>query len=675
MNKIFLCLPLAAALLVGCNGTKMEQSQALKVEDFDLSADLTEDFDQYANGGWKVNNPMPEDKSRYGTFDQLRDNNEKQVRELIEGIAAEEHESGTLADKIAKMYQTGMDTASIEAAGIHPLQVDFKQINALQSTEDLLAQIAYFHKNGISSAFALFGSADKKNSSMVITHLYQDGLGLPDKDYYLSDNDRFVKIREAYLIHLAKMFVLFGEDEATAEAHAATVFAFEKQLAEASMDRLTLRDPLKTYNKMTTAELAKLSPAMDWTGYFSAIGLGDPGDVIVGQPDFITCVNTMLTEVPLADWKVYFRWNLMNTNASYLTQAIVDQNFDFYGKTMSGTPSIRPRWKRVVGTTNSVLSEAVGQLYVEQYFPPEAKERMLNLVNNLRLALGERIAALDWMEDETKENAQVKLDAMNVKIGYPDKWKDYTALDIQNDAYVQNVMRARQFAFNEMLGKINKPVDKTEWHMPPQMVNAYYSPLQNEIVFPAGILQPPFFYMHGDDAVNYGAIGMVIGHEMTHGFDDRGRLYGPDGNLNTWWTEEDGKRFEERSKVLVDQFNEFIVLDSTHANGEYTLGENIADLGGLNIAFTAFKKTEQYAKQDKIDSFTPNQRFYLAYAHLWAQNLRDEEILRLTQVDVHSLGKFRIIGPLRNIADFHEAFQVPEGAYMRLPEAEQAFIW
>lgn len=675
----FLALGMLAGLMLSmqsCTQNTKEKMKAIKMEDLDLTADPGVDFNQYANGGWKATHPIPDDKSRFGTFDELIDANEKQLKSLVDELGTKQFEKGSISDKIATFYKVGMDTVSIEANGLGVLSDWYQQIDGIESQDQVQQQIEKFHKNGIASVFGLYGGADSKNSSMVITHLYQSGLGLPDKDYYLNDADRFSKIREKYMQHLENSFALMGNDEVTATQNAQVVFNLEKQLAEASMDRLMLRDPNKTYNKKSTEELIALAPNFNWNQYFDALGIGNPGEVIVMQPDFIKEVNELFATTSIENWKTYFRWNLYRSTAPFMTDAIVNENFSFYGKVLSGTPELKPRWKRVMDATNRSMDEAVGQMYVERYFPPEAKERMLALVGNLKIALGERIQNLEWMSDETKANAEEKLAAINVKIGYPDKWKDYSTLEVKSDAYVLNMLRARNFGMADMISKINKPVDKSEWHMPPQMVNAYYSPTMNEIVFPAGILQPPFFFLDGDDAVNYGAIGVVIGHEMTHGFDDKGRLYDKDGNLNTWWTDEDSERFNERTKVLVDQFDNFDVTDSVKANGAYSLGENIADLGGINVAYTAFTKTAQWKNQEeKIDGFTPDQRFFLAYAHVWAQNIRTEEALRRTQEDVHSLGKFRVIGPLRNVPQFHTAFDISEGEYMYLPEDERAIIW
>jgi putative endopeptidase len=449
--------------------------------------------------------------------------------------------------------------------------------------------------------------------------------------------------------------------------------ALETRLAKASMTRLEQRDPHKTYHKITTGALAELSPSFNWKRYFISGGIGDPGEINLNQPLFVREVSAVLNEIPVEDWKVYLRWNLINNTASYLSEDFVNAKFDFYGRAMSGTEQMRPRWKRVLGVTSEALSEAIGQLYVARYFPAEAKERMIKLVDNLRISLGERIKTLEWMGAGTKEKALEKLQAIHVKIGYPDKWRDYSDLQISDDTYVENVIRSKKFdrAFN--LSKINKPVDKSQWFMSPQTVNAYYSPDMNEIVFPAAILQPPFFFLKGDDAVNYGAIGVVIGHEMTHGFDDEGRKFDQSGNLTDWWTSEDSRRFDERTKVLVDQFNSYVVLDSLHADGKLSLGENIADLGGLNIAYQAFKLANK--ESEPVDGFTPDQRFYLAYAHVWAQNIRDKEILRRTKEDPHSLGHLRVIGPLKNIPEFYAAFNIKQGQPMYLNQAQRAKIW
>lgn len=650
------------------------KTPAINLADLDLSVNPASDFDNYANGGWKQRFPIPDEKSRFGSFDLLADTGEVQVKKLIDEIAAGKHQPGTIAQKIADFYNTGMDTAKIETQGLTHVQPLFDLVNSIQNTDELMTAVAKLHKTGIRPMFSIFSSADEKNSEMVVAYLFQGGLGMPDRDYYLKDDERSKEIQEAYLVHLQKMAELAGAGTEESKQNATTIYALEKRLAEASMTKLELRDPHKIYNKMNVEQLRKLSSGINWSSYFKQIGLENPGDFIVGQPEFAKELSKMLSEIPLNDWKIYLNWNILNSVEAYLPKAFVDQNFDFYGKTLSGQMAQRQRWKRVQGETNDALSEAIGQMYVKKYFPAESKTRMIALVENLRLALGERIRKVDWMSDETKAKGLEKLDAISVKIGYPDKWRDYTSLEVSNQSYLLNALQARAFDFEYMISKVNKPVDRAEWHMPPQMVNAYYNPTMNEIVFPAAILQPPFFYTDADDAVNYGAIGVVIGHEMTHGFDDQGCQYDKVGNLANWWTPEDSDRFKERTKVLAAQFNQYTVLDTIKADGELTLGENIADLGGLNVAYTALQSVLN-GTEKPIDNFTPDQRFFLAYAHLWAQNIRDKEIIRRTKDDVHSLGRLRVIGPLRNMPEFHRAFNVNEGDFMYLNEAERAVIW
>ena len=650
------------------------KSKAIDPTDMDKSYSPATDFDNYSNGGWKKRFPIPDEKSRFGSFDLLADSGEVQVQKLITGIASSKQPAGSIAIKIADFYNTGMDTAKIETDGLAPVQPLFNEISAIQNKDDVMKVVADLHTKGIRPMYSLFSDADQKNSEMVVAYLYQGGLGMPDRDYYMKDDERSKSIQEAYKIHLQKIFVLAGDNEANSKLNSSIVYKLEYRLAKSSMTLLEQRDPHKIYHKMNLEGLRKISPEIDWSVQFQNLGLKNPGDFIVGQPDFVAELGKMLNEVSVDDWKIYLKWQVLRSTASYLPLAFVNQSFDFFGKTLSGQMAQRPRWKRVQESTNGALSEALGQLYVQKYFPAESKRRMIELVNNLRVSLGERIQQLAWMSNETKAKALDKLAAITVKVGYPDKWRDYSSLEVSTDSYCANVLRASQFDFNYMISKVNKPVDRTEWMMAPQEVNAYYNPSMNEIVFPAAILQPPFFYVDGDDAVNYGAIGVVIGHEMTHGFDDQGCQYDKVGNLNNWWTDEDSKLFKERTTVLVNQFSGFTVLDTLKANGELSLGENIADLGGLNVAYNALHKVLT-GNEKPIDGFTPDQRFFLAYAHLWAQNIRDKEIVRRTKEDPHSLGRFRILGPLRNMPEFHKAFDVKEGDYMYLKEADRAVIW
>jgi len=670
-NRLLLILLLMSSMAFSQKTAKIK---SLNLVDLDTSVDPAADFDNYANGGWKKRFPIPDEKSRFGSFDLLADTGEVQVQTLINEISKKKQEHGTIAQKIADFYNTGMDTAKIEKEGLAPVQPLFDQINAIQTKDDVMKIVADLHTKGIDPLFSFYSSADQKNSTMVVAHISQGGLGMPDRDYYMKDDQRSKDIQAAYLLHVQKMYVLTGTDDATAKANATVVYNLEKRMAAVSMTRLERRDPQKMYHKMNIEGIQTIAPEYNWSAYFQIIGLQNPGDFIVGQPDFVAELGKMIKEVSVDDWKIYLKWNVVNSLASYLPSSFVNQNFDFYGKTLTGSKVQRPRWKRVQGATSGALSEAIGQMYVQKYFPAEAKNRMLALVGNLKVSLGERIKQLAWMSDQTKTKAIEKLDAITVKIGYPDKWRDYSALEVSTDSYVANFLRAQNFDFNFMIGKVNKPVDRTEWMMPPQMVNAYYNPTMNEIVFPAAILQPPFFYMNGDDAVNYGAIGVVIGHEMTHGFDDQGRQFDKVGNLTDWWTAEDAKLFGDRTKVLVNQFSNFTVLDTLKANGALCLGENIADLGGLNVAYHSLQKVLT-GKEKPIDGFNPDQRFFLAYAHVWAQNIRDKEIVRRTKEDVHSLGRFRVIGPLRNLPEFYKAFNVKEGDYMFLKEGDRAVIW
>ena len=670
MKKIMLIFSLVA-ILSSCNQQEAEQG-AIKKNDMDLSVDPGTDFYQYAVGGWMKNNPLPASESRYGAFDELAKSTDKKVKALLKELSEKEQTPGSVADKIGRYYSAGMDIDKINEQGMKPLKKYLDQIEAVNSTEDVQNLIVFFHKHYIRSLFGFYGGADRKNSEFVIVNIGQGGLGLADVSYYTDEN--FELHRKKYKEHMAKMLQFLGEQENKANIMAERIFDLELRLAQASMTRLERRNPNATYNKMQISELQKISPNFNWTNYFSRINLV-PGDINVQQPKFFAELSDMLNEISIDDWKAYFKWNLISSTASYLSDEIANESFDFYGKFMRGQKEQRERWERVLDATNGALGNAIGQLFVQKHFPPEAKERMDVLVANLMDALSQRINQLEWMGEETKLKAKEKLSVMNVKIGYPDKWRDYSDLEL-TDSYLENAMRSRVFSYNYNLDKIYKPVDKDEWFMNPHTVNAYYSPSMNEMCFPAGILQAPFFYLDADDAVNYGAIGVVIGHEMTHGFDDQGRLYNKDGNLEEWWTKEDAAKFDERAQVLVKQFNEFKVLDDLNADGNLSLGENIADLGGLNISLSAYKKSlEGRTKPEDIDGFTDMQRFFLAYAKIWAQNITEKEMVRRTKEDVHSLGRYRVLGPLRNMPEFHEAFGIKEGAYMFLPEDQRAAIW
>ncbi len=680
---IIVALITIIAIISGCNNSEKNnktdmdttEMKAIDIADLDTSVSPAEDFYQYATGGWQKNNPLPAEESRFGSFDLLAKETNIKVKELIQNLASSEHEKGSVEWKIGTFYNLGLDSVKIEQQGIEPLNKDFERIKQIETEDDIVSQIAYNQRNGISAPFYLYGSSDKDDASMEIAYIYQGGLGLPDRDYYVMDDSRSKEIRKEYKNHIEKMFLLLGDNEYNAKDNADIIMKMETQMAKSSMTRMELRDPHKTKNKLNLKTINENTPNINMALYFELVGLPVPGIINLSQPEFIETLDNMFGTYTINNWKTYFRWKLINSTASYLSSDFVNANFDFYVKFLTGAEEQKPRWRRVLNATNKSLGEAVGQMFVKEYFPPEAKKRMDELVINLKLAFEERILNLDWMSDTTKQKAIEKLHAMNVKIGYPDKWRDYSGLEITENSYVENVMASNRFDFDYMISKIGKKVDKEEWFMNPQTVNAYYSPNMNEICFPAGILQPPFFYMNADDAVNYGAIGVVIGHEMTHGFDDQGRHYDKDGNLAQWWTDEDAERFNEKTKVLVDRFNEIIVLDTVHANGELSLGENIADFGGLVISYDAMQKAMDGKKVEKIDGFTPEQRFYLAYAKVWAQNIRDKEILRRTKEDVHSLGKWRVNGQLPGLNSFHKAFNVKEDDPMYLVPEKWATVW
>jgi putative endopeptidase len=522
----------------------------------------------------------------------------------------------------------------------------------------------------------VYAGQDDKQSDQIIVNLYQGGLGLPDRDYYLSPDPRSKTIREEYQKHLTAVFSLLGQDEAQSALSAEAVMQIESRLAKASMTRLERRDPNKTYNKVSIQEMQSIAPAFDWNAYFTNISIDVPSNFVIDNPTFFAEVSKMLTELPIDSWKTYLTWNLINRFSPYLSSPFVEQQFGFFGKVLSGSQKNRPRWERVAGSANMALGEAIGQVYVEENFPPQAKEKMVTLVANLKDAYRERIQNLTWMSEVTKQKAIDKLNAMNVKVGYPDKWTDYTNLEIDRDSYAANIKRSLAFSFRKNMDKLGKPVDRDEWFMNPQTVNAYYSPSMNEIVFPAGILQPPFFNLYADDAINYGGIGVIIVHEMTHGFDDQGRLYSKDGNLEEWWTPEDAEKFKALTQPLIDQYNAFVAIDSMHLDGNLTLGENIADYGGLTIAYHAFRKSlEGNNEPSPIDGFTANQRFFLSYGNIWRQVIRDEELMRRVKEDVHSPGRFRVNGALFNIPEFYQAFTIEPTEPLYIAPEKRATIW
>lgn len=671
-------LPIMAAALVSMaalSGCKQQaQSGGIRLENMDTTVVAGNDFYQYACGGWIKANPITPEYSRFGSFEYLGEQNLKQIRELIEGIAAKQNQPGSIEQKIGDLYNMAMDTVKRNNDKATPIQEDLKSIEAITSKDQLPATIASLQRIGVSLFFQPYVGADEKDSRNNLFQIYQGGISLGEKEYYLDNDDHTKAIRDSYKQYVADLFRLAGDD-AAAEKKMQAVLDIETAIAKGSKNATELRDPYNNYNKMTFAQLQERFDGFDWQTYVTSLGLDSVGNVNVCQTKQIETVIGILDKQPLDDIKAYIEFKLLEAASSYLSDEFYDTSFAFYGKVLSGREAPSERWKRSIRLVDGTLSDAVGQMYVKQYFPPEAKERMINLVKNLQTALGERIDQQTWMSDETKAKAHEKLDAFYVKVGYPDKWRDYTALDIDTTNLWNNMKRATAFEYDYMLAKANKPVDRTEWLMPAQMVNAYYNPTTNEICFPAAILQYPFFDMEADDAFNYGAIGVVIGHEMTHGFDDQGSLYDKDGNLNNWWTKEDSVRFREKTKVMEEFFDSIEVLPGLHANGRLTLGENIADHGGIKVAFQAYKNATKDAPLADIDGFTPDQRFFIAYANLWAASIRDEQIRVATKTDPHALGEWRVNGALPQIDAWYEAFGVTEDNAMFIPKAERVDVW
>lgn len=677
-RKMFPFLAAGIVALASCNTPQKEvvKIAAINPANMDTKVAAGTDFYEYACGGWIKNNPLKPEYARFGTFDQLLENNQEQLRVLIEELSATPHEAGSVAGKIGALYAMGLDSTKLNADGVAPIKEELAAINALATKSDVSKMVATLHKEGMAPFFALFVGADEKNSAMNIVQLYQAGIGMGDRDYYLLEDEGSAKMRDAYRAYINKLFTLAGSSPEQADAAVDAVMKIEKAIAEISYGREDLRDSQKNYNKLAYEDFKQIESPLDWDVYFESMGLAGLKELDAKQINFYKDMSEALRNTTVDEQKYYLAFNLLSAAAPYLSDDFVDADFEFYGKVMSGKQEQQPRWKRSLNTVNGALGEAVGEMYVEKYFPASSKEKMLTLVGNLQTALSERINGLEWMSDTTKAKAQEKLAAFTVKIGYPDKWRDYSGLEIKDDSYWANVRRSNIFDMAYQLADVDKPVDKSRWHMNPQTVNAYYNPTTNEICFPAAILQPPFFNPDADDAVNYGAIGVVIGHEMTHGFDDQGRNYDKDGNLIDWWTAEDAVRFKERADKLVDQYDQIIVIDTLHANGRFTLGENIADHGGLLVAHQAYLNSLKGKETPApIDGFTNEQRFFLGYATLWGQNIRPEEIRRRTKIDPHSLGKWRVNAALRNIAPFYAAFDIKEGDPMFMAPADRVVIW
>ena len=663
-------------MFMSCNGAGDGKAKGVDRANLDETVAPAEDFYQYACGGWMKANPLQPQYSRYGQFDAMAENNKEQLKELIQGLAKQENPEGSVAQKVNDLYLQGLDSVRLNEEGAAPIKADLEKINSA-AKEDLMGVIAWLHSEGLASPFFNEGvDADLMNSDENALYFMESGIGLGERDYYIENDENSVKIRNAYVDFLNKIFTLSGYEAERAAEATVNVMKIETALAQVAMNREEQRDMAGQYNPRTYEQLKKDYPNIGWDLLVESLGLKDVKNVIVGQPRSFAEVNKLLGELNEQEIKDYLSASYIRAASSYLSDEYVDAKFELFGKTMSGKQEQEPRWKRALSVPNGLLGMAVGELYVEKYFAGESKTKMLALVENLKTALGEHISNLTWMTDTTKQNALVKLNTFKVKIGYPDKWKDYSEITVNpEDSYWTNIKKAYKWHAEDNLAKFGKPVDKEEWLMTPQTVNAYYNPTTNEICFPAGILQAPYFDVNADDACNYGAIGVVIGHEMTHGFDDQGRQFDQNGNMVDWWTAADAESFKALTDVLVAQFDAIEVAEGVNANGKYTLGENIADQGGLRVAYTAFKKTEQGQGDKQIDGFTPDQRFYLSYANVWAGNITEQEILLRTKTDVHSLGKWRVNATLRNIDTFFKAFDIKEGDAMFRPESDRVIIW
>lgn len=667
-----------AAALYGADATAQQKGkdQFIDKSNMDMSVKPGDDFYTYASGAWLKSNPVPAKETRWGSFNLLRDFNINAVKEILAEAAADKSASnGSVKKRVGDFYASAMDSTTIDKLGYKPIKKDLKRAGSVKDVNAILNEVAYQKSKGIASPmFGFYVGQDRKDVNTMIPQLSQGGTTLPDRDYYLKDDARSKKIQEAYKTYITKLFTLTGTPAAKAQQNAETIFNLEKKMAEAQMARVEMRDPYKTYNKFAVADLSKTTPNINWNSLMAKMKVTGEDTILVNNPKFFTELNGLLTSTPTADWQTYLQWNVLKSSAPYLSTPFVDANFA-YAQALSGQKVQTPRWQRMSSLTDNTIGELLGQLYVEKHFKPEAKARMNELIDNLIKAYEIRINNLDWMSADTKEKALAKLHAFTPKVGYPDKWKNYDGLEIKRNAFFVNLRNAGEWGYNEMVSQLGKPVDRTKWGMTPPTVNAYYSPVMNEIVFPAGILQFPFFDPNADDAVNYGGIGAVIGHEISHGFDDSGSQYDKDGTLRNWWTEEDLAKFKEKAKSLQEQYDAYTVLDTIHVNGKLTLGENIGDLGGLNAAYEAFKMTEQGKSNEKIDGFTPDQRFFLSWAQVWRGNILPEAAAQQIVTDPHSPGQYRTIGAPVNMDAWYEAFNVKPGDKLYKAPEDRIRLW
>ena len=673
-----LALAIALALAGSAHALSPATSSALDPASLDAQFKPCDDFYDYVNAKWAAANPIPGDRTRWGTFDELRESSLQAQRKLIEAPAIANAAKGSIEQKLADFYASGMDEAAVEKAGIAPLEPELAKIAAIKSTDDLAGYLTDAHARGLGGFFDFGASPDFKNSSMVIGYAGEDGLGLPERAYYLEDKADYVKIRGEYVAHIEKTLALAGVRADEARQDAQWIMALETRDAKASLSPIEARDPKNQYHYVSVAEADRATPHFSWTKFLAAQGLKDVPGFSLSHPEWFAEFDKMLTGIPVAQWKAYLRFHAINGASPYLSNAFVQEHFDFHQHKLRGQKEIEPRWKRVLGAVNGHMGQALGQLYVKENFPPEAKQRAEELVANLRVALKARIEKLDWMSDATKAKALEKLSTFTPKIGYPDKWRDWSGLSIAHAGYLDNAVAANKFNHDWRMGRIGKPVDKSEWGMTPQTVNASYSPLKNEITFPAAILQPPYFDAKADDALNYGGIGAVIGHEITHGFDDKGSQFDAHGNNSNWWTDDDRKKFTDRADKLVAQFDGYVALEDLHVKGKLTLGENIADLGGLNVAWdalqVALKKNPAEAKS-KIDGFTQDQRFFLNFARLWRTNVLPASAKVSLNTDPHAPGRFRAIAAPSNMPTFAQAFSCKAGDAMVRAGETQVKIW
>ncbi len=669
MHRFTLFFLTAVFLFAACS----RQNSGIQKQYFDDSYRPQDDLYRYVNGKWLKITPIPKDKSNYGAFTILQEQNEKRLHDIVETLVKTKQAPNSDKQKVADFYKSFMDSARVEKLGITPLKEDLQHIENIANKKDLIREMADLKKMGVQLPFGFYVGQDQKNSSRYIVYIGQSGLGLPDRDYYLRPTPKFDQFRKAYQDYIAHILNLSKIDHA--QDRAQTIMHMETDMAKAHWTRVQNRQREKTYNKFAFKQLYREAPQFDWNTFFTACEVPKFDTLIVSQPSYLKTFGNLFKKYSLQDWKSYLQFKLISRFASYLSHDFVQTKFDFYGKTLTGTPQMSPRWKRAMGTMNGMIGQLLGKMYVAKYFPPKAKKRMLQLVQNLLSVYGERIKKLDWMSPETKKQALIKLSKFHYKIGYPDKWKDYSSLTIKPDDLVGNVKRASLFAYYYNIHKLGKPVDRKEWFMNPHTVNAYYDPSMNEVVFPAGILQPPFFNMKADDAVNYGAIGSVIGHEITHGFDDQGSKSDGDGNLRNWWTEQDRKNFEKRAEKLVKQFSRYVVVDTMHLNGKLTLGENIADLGGVTISYHAYRKSLHGKPAPKLDGFTGDQRFFIGWAQIWKRKYRKDELRRRVLTDPHSPSQFRVNGVVVNVPEFYTAFHVTPKDSLYLPPEQRVKIW